>query len=161
MLAESAAQSQASPPAGQTAARRPRRRLPLGFLLAGIAVAGAVLYLVLANTGASAEYYLTISELRTCRDCQARAVRVAGDVASNSIVRASGQPMHFTIMDGAQSMPVVYGGTVPDIFRAGIQVVVEGHLVNGTFQAQNLFAKCPSKFPAATPGSSGSGRSEA
>jgi len=156
MLAESAAQAQAMPPAGQAAARRPRRRIPLGFLLAGIAVAGAVLYLVLANTGASAEYYLTIGELRTCRDCQVRAVRVAGNVAANSIVRAAGQPMHFTIVDGAESLPGVYSGTVPDIFRAGIQVVVEGHLVGGTFQAQNLFAKCPSKFQSATPGSSGS-----
>jgi len=155
MLAKSAAQPQAMPPAGE-AARRPRGRVPLGFLLAGIVVAGAVLYLVLANTGASAEYYLTIKELRTCRNCQARAVRVAGNVAPNSIVRAAGQPMHFTIVDGAQSMPVVYGGTVPDIFRAGIQVVVEGHLVSGTFQAQNLFAKCPSKFQAATPATSGS-----
>ena len=157
MLAESAARPQATPPAGQAAVRRPRRRVPLGFLLAGIAIAGAVLYLVLANTSASAEYYLTIGELRTCHDCQARPVRVAGNVAPNSIVRASGQPMHFTMVDGAQSMPVVFGGTVPDIFRAGIQVVVEGHLVNGTFQAQNLFAKCPSKFQSATPGSSGSG----
>jgi cytochrome c-type biogenesis protein CcmE len=136
--------------------RRRKRRLPWSFVLAGVAIAAAVIYLVAANTGASAEYYLTISELRHCTSCDARAVRVAGVVAANSVVRNDAtQIVHFTITDAGGSLPVVYGGTVPDIFRPGIQVVVEGHLVNGVFQADNLLAKCPSKFQSATPAASG------
>ena len=48
-----------------------------------------------------------------------------------------------------------YGGVVPDVFKPGIQVVVEGHLTNGLFKASSLLAKCPSKFQSATPISCG------
>ena len=60
--------------------------------------------------------------------------------------------MNFIISDGKQSMAITYSGVVPDIFNVGIQVVVEGHYGGvGTFQAQTLLTKCPSKFTAATP----------
>jgi cytochrome c-type biogenesis protein CcmE len=136
-------------------ATRPRkRRVRLSFVLAGLAVAGAVFYLVVANTGASAEFYMTIGQLHACTSCSARTVRVAGTVASNSITRDAAT-VHFVINDGAQNMPVVYGGTLPDTFVAGGQVVVEGHLTSGIFQADNILVKCPSKFQAATPGAGG------
>ncbi len=63
-------------------------------------------------------------------------VRVAGVVANDSITRDNAhQIIHFTIKDGGGTLPVVYGGVVPDVFKPGIQVVVEGHLTNGVFQA--------------------------
>lgn len=139
-----------------TRQRARRRKLPLSFVLAGAAIAGAILYLVLANTGASAEYYLTIGELRACKTCGAQAVRVAGQVAAKSVARdAKGQVARFTITDQGQSLPVAYGGIVPDVFRPGITVVVEGRVAaDGVFHAQTLLAKCPSKFQSATPGAS-------
>ena len=143
----------------QTPARRPtrRRKLGWGFVLAGLAIVGAIIYLVVANTGASAEYYMNINELRACASCANQTVRVAGIVAPNSIVRNDAtQTIHFTIAQGSLTMPVVYNGIVPDTFRAGIQVVAEGHLVHGVFQADNVLAKCPSKFQSATPGATGS-----
>lgn len=141
--------------------RRQPRRVRWSFVIAGLAIAGAVLYLVLANTSATAEYYLTIPELRTCTSCATQAVRVAGFVAPGSVERdAKTQLVRFTIADqaanAAQSLPVEYSGVVPDIFRPGIQVVVEGKVQNGVFHAQTLLAKCPSKFQSATPGASGS-----
>ena len=139
-------------------ATRPRRhKVPWSFLIAGVAIAAAVIYLIVANTGATAEYYLTIKELRGCTTCATRTVRVAGVVAPRSIVR-DGQPqvVHFTMTDASESMPVVFGGVVPDIFAPGVQVVVEGHLdASGVFQARNLLTKCPSKFQSATPPPSG------
>src|SRR5260370_41363266 len=144
MLAESVAR-----PAPTTRPRK--RRVRLSFVLAGLAVAGAVLYLVVATTGASAEFYMTVGQLHACTSCSARTVRVAGTVASNSITRDAAA-VHFVINDGTQNMPVVYGGTLPDTFVAGGQVVVEGHLASGVFQADNVLVKCPSKFQAATPG---------
>jgi cytochrome c-type biogenesis protein CcmE len=130
-----------------------RKRIPLSFLLAGIAVLGAVLYLVYANTQSNAAYYMTVSELRQCTTCATQSVRVAGVVQAGSVVRNDAQQLiKFTIVDGKQTMPVVYSGVVPDIFRPGIQVVVEGHYTGqGLFQAQTLLAKCPSKFQSATP----------
>ncbi|HTK11878.1 MAG TPA: cytochrome c maturation protein CcmE [Ktedonobacteraceae bacterium] len=133
--------------------RRPRRRLPLSFLLVGIAILGAVIYLVYANTQANAVYYMTIPELKTCSMCTVQSVRVAGNVQKGSIVRNDQQDkISFSIVDGQQTLPVTYNGVVPDIFAPGIQVVVEGHYSgSGPFQAQTLLAKCPSKFQAATP----------
>ena len=142
---------------GAHGGRARRRRWPWSFLIAGIAIAGAVIYLVTANTSASAEYYMTIGQIRACSSCSTRSIRVAGTVTSNSIVKdAQSQTVRFTITDNTQTMPVVYSGVVPDIFRAGIQVVVEGKLgPDSVFHAQNLLAKCPSKFQSATPPASG------
>ena len=131
---------------------RRRRRLPISFMLGGLAILGAVIYLVIANTQANAVYYMTVSELKSCTTCATQSVRVAG-VVQNSIVSNNAQQMSFTIADGKQTLQVVYSGVVPDIFRPGITVVVEGlYTGHGPFQAQTLLAKCPSKFQSATPG---------
>jgi cytochrome c-type biogenesis protein CcmE len=138
------------------AVNRPRRRkLPWGFLIAGVAIAAAVVYLVTASTGATAEYYMTIHQLRACSSCTGQTVRVAGFVAPTGLVKDDvTQTVRFNITDSALSMPVVYKGIVPDAFKAGAQVVVEGTYVKGLFQASTVLAKCPSKFQAATPGAS-------
>jgi cytochrome c-type biogenesis protein CcmE len=126
------------------------------FIIAGLLIAGAVLYLVLANTRTSAEYYLTMGELQHCATCSTQTVRVAGQVATGTIQRDNQtQVLRFTMTDGKLTMPVVYDGIVPDAFKAGLTVVVEGHVTAGTFHAQTLLAKCPSKFQSATPGASG------
>ncbi|MBV9708259.1 MAG: cytochrome c maturation protein CcmE, partial [Chloroflexi bacterium] len=96
--------------------------------------------------------YLTVSELRHCTICTVQSVRVAGVVQDGSIVRDDQRELiSFVMNDGKQSLPVAYTGVVPDIFRPGIQVVVEGHYSGqGPFQAQTLLAKCPSKFTTST-----------
>jgi cytochrome c-type biogenesis protein CcmE len=134
---------------------RPRKRLPLGFIIGAVAILAAVIYLVYANTQANAVYYLTVSELKACTTCTAQSVRVAGVVQAGSVVRDDQkQLLTFVITQGSQSLSVTYSGIVPDIFRPGIEVVVEGHYTGqGPFQAQTLLAKCPSKFQAATPAS--------
>lgn len=133
---------------------RPRRRLPWSILLAGVVILAAVGYLIYANTQSNAAYDMTVSQLKQCTGCIAQAVRVEGTVQKGSIQRDDGaQRLAFVISDGSQSMAVVYTGVVPDIFNAGIQVVVEGHYQgqSASFQAQTLLTKCPSKFTAATP----------
>jgi len=132
---------------------RKRKRLRLSFLIAGIAVLGAIIYLVVSNTQANAVYYMTVSELKGCKTCVTQDVRVAGVVEAGSIVRNDErQTISFVITEGSQKLPVTYTGVVPDIFAPGITVVVEGNYTgSGPFQAQTLLAKCPSKFQAATP----------
>ncbi len=133
--------------------QRRRKRFPLSFLLVGMLILGAVVYLVYANTQANAVYYLTVPELKTCTTCTVQSVRVAGYVQAGSIQRNyQQQSLSFVIEDNKQTLPVTYTGVVPDIFGAGIQVVVEGHYTGqGPFQAQTLLTKCPSTFQAATP----------
>lgn len=134
--------------------RRPRRRLPWSLALAGVVILVAVGYLIFANTQANASYDMTVSQLHQCSSsCTSQSVRVEGTVQRGSIQRSDAtQRLSFVISDGHQSLSVVYTGVVPDIFNAGIQVVVEGHYSSqGPFQASTLLTKCPSKFTAATP----------
>ena len=133
-----------------------RRRWPWGFVIAGVAIAAAVIYLVAANTGATAEYYMTIHQLQTCSSCAGQTVRVAGFVSQNGLVKDDAtQTVRFVITDTATNatptLSVVYSGIVPDAFKAGAQVVVEGTYAAGVFHASTVLAKCPSKFQAATP----------
>lgn len=136
--------------------RTNRRRIRWSFIVAGVAVAIAVVYLVVVNTRASAAYYMTIPQLDRCASCAGQTVRVAAPVAANSIQRdLATQTVSFTLQDGGARLPVTYRGVVPDVFRSGVTVVVEGRVQDGVFQATTLLAKCPSKFQSATPGATG------
>src|SRR6184192_1778084 len=100
-------------PAEERKPLRPRKRLPLSFILGGLAILGAVIYLVYANTQANAVYYMTVSELRHCTTCSAQSVRVAGIVQKGSVLRNDAkQQISFMIADGSGSQPlsVVYSG---------------------------------------------------
>lgn len=113
--------------------------------LPGLVVAGCVGYLIYTASGASAEYYVTVSELRT--HPSPGDVRVAGVVMDDVRKSDGGLHVNFTEKDGTASMPVDYKGTLPDIFKPGITVVVEGRLgADGVFHARTLLAKCPSRF---------------
>jgi cytochrome c-type biogenesis protein CcmE len=109
-------------------------------------VAACVGYLVYSASGASAEYYLTVSELRSQQPSTGD-VRVAG-VVQNDIQRTDGGlHVRFTEKDGTASVPVDYTGTLPDIFKPGITVVADGRLsADGIFHARAVLAKCPSRF---------------
>lgn len=117
----------------------------LKWAIPGFIVASCVGYLIFSATGGSAEYYLTVSQLRT--HASAGVVRVAGVVQGD--VRKSDGGLHvtFTEKDSTASVPVDYSGALPDIFKPGITVVAEGRLgTDGVFHADTLLAKCPSKF---------------
>jgi cytochrome c-type biogenesis protein CcmE len=64
--------------------------------------------------------------------------------------RVVNEPPHQTAAD--TSMAVLYGTLeVPDMFQDGAEVVLEGRMAaNATFVADNVLAKCPSKFEAKT-----------
>lgn len=107
-------------------------------------VAACVGYLIYSASGGAAEYYLTVSELRSHPN--AGTVRVAG-VVQDDVRRSGAFHVSFTEKDSTASMPVDYTGTLPDIFKPGITVVAEGTLgTDGVFHARTLLAKCPSRF---------------
>jgi cytochrome c-type biogenesis protein CcmE len=77
-------------------------------------------------------------------------VTLAGKVVGRPTGDAHGRGLHFTLRDvqGTATVPVLYKGTVPDLFRVGRDVVVDGRLRNGVFVAvpDSLLTKCPSKY---------------
>jgi cytochrome c-type biogenesis protein CcmE len=64
---------------------------------------------------------------------------------------AGGLRFHMRDIKGgsATTVPVVFHGTVPDLFKSGRDVVVEGRTKDGVFVAHGLVTKCPSKYAAA------------
>jgi cytochrome c-type biogenesis protein CcmE len=122
----------------------------LKFIVAGVVLLVAVGYLIFNSVSTSAEYYLTVSELKAKAPAvYSQNVRVAGIVDGVSIDRdARAGTLKFVAEDSSGTLPVIYkGGAVPDIFGPGIQVVVQGkYTPDGTFQAENLLAQCPSRY---------------
>jgi cytochrome c-type biogenesis protein CcmE len=115
-------------------------------------VAAALAYLIYSASRSNLVYYYEIGEARAAVQPNQQ-VRLAGDVVDGTVRKAAGASrLVFEIEDTAKQhrVPVAYAGAVPDIFKPGIQVVVEGKFdVEGTFQADRLTAKCPSKYQAA------------
>lgn len=132
-----------------TRERRLPPHLPRWIGIALVVLAG-VGYLIYSATGSSAEYYETIGEMRAHPSGQD--ARVLGTVQPGVQRSAGGLHVRFLAADGGATMTVDYTGTVPDIFRPGIKVVVDGHIgADGVFHARSLQAKCPSKFSSTSP----------
>ena len=73
--------------------------------------------------------------------------KVVGPIAGNS----HGSGLRFTlhnIQGASPKIPVVYLGSVPDLFAAGRDVNLTGRLENGAFVANQMTTKCPSKYTA-------------
>jgi cytochrome c-type biogenesis protein CcmE len=77
-------------------------------------------------------------------------VGLAGIVVGPITGDARGSGLEFTLRDieGDATVPVVYTGSVPDLFKVGREVYVKGELEGGTFVAKtdSLVTKCPSKY---------------
>jgi cytochrome c-type biogenesis protein CcmE len=77
-------------------------------------------------------------------------VSLVGKVTGRPTGNAHDTALRFRLRDrdGTAAVPVVYHGSVPDLFKPGREVVVQGTFVNGTFVAvrDTLVTKCPSKY---------------
>jgi cytochrome c-type biogenesis protein CcmE len=124
------------------------------FLIVGLAVAVALGYLGFTAFQGASMYYLTVNELLARGDAvHGEQVRVMGKVADGSVEKdPDTNTIRFAVNDeDGTSLPVVYSGIVPDAFKHGADVVLEGSLMTaGTFQADSLLVKCPSKYEAST-----------
>src|SRR5438270_7124346 len=97
----------------------------VGWIVVCVAIALCVAYLIFTATRTTAMYYRTIAEARA--DINASSdVRVIAVVQPDVKRLEAGQEVRFTAGAGRDSMPVEYRGALPDIFRPGIQVVMDG-----------------------------------
>jgi cytochrome c-type biogenesis protein CcmE len=72
--------------------------------------------------------------------------RVVGTPTGDA--HAGGKRFRLRDVEGTATVPVVYTGSVPDLFKKGRDIVVDGKLRNGVFIAvpNTLVTKCPSKY---------------
>jgi cytochrome c-type biogenesis protein CcmE len=124
-------------------ARKRRLRL-VAALTAVVALAGALVY----TSFSAATQASTPSQISADAD-PGRSYELTGKVVDGSVTQR-GEELRFAIRDraGTHALPVVYAGVVPDPFREGREVIVEGRMEGGTFVAErdSLVTKCPSKF---------------
>lgn len=118
-------------------------------IFAGAIVLMAIGFLIYIGLSQFATYYYTVSEfVAQSESLSGEQVRVTGQIIPDSVIQdTSNFTLNFTITDGETSLPVVYHGVVPDTFKAGTDIVVEGRSgQQGVFNASVLITKCPSKY---------------
>jgi cytochrome c-type biogenesis protein CcmE len=122
-----------------------RRASPARLVIAlGVAAMLAVFLVYTSIAGGTPQ--LRPSELNGRSGEVALVGRVVGRVSGDA--RRSGLRFRLRDIEGTAAIPVVYRGSVPDLFRSGRDVSLRGELRNGTFFGQpgTLVTKCPSKY---------------
>jgi len=120
-----------------------RKRRRLYAVLAGMASLGVAAFLVLSAFSDNLVFFYSPSDLKTKSVPFERQLRIGGLVEEHSVARAAdGKSVAFRVTYGANTIPVTYTGSLPDLFREGQGVVAEGMLrSDGTFRASNVLAK--------------------
>jgi len=114
------------------------------LILSILLVAGALGYLALGNFGENLVYFVTPSEVRAFSAEQSqKKIRVAGMVVKKSIkTQADPVGLTFELTDGEATIPVVFQGIPPDLFKEGQGAVAEGHWQSDrVFHSNMIMAK--------------------
>jgi cytochrome c-type biogenesis protein CcmE len=123
-------------------ARPPRRSSARWRLIVCLGVVVAALgWVTVRGLSGSLVYYLTPTDVLNHQADVGQLVRLGGYVVPGSVGHA-GSTLTFTITDGARTMPVVSTGAVPELFKAGQGVVLEGAMAaDGRFHSDTLLIK--------------------
>lgn len=149
------------------------------FIIGGVLILAAVVYLIASSTHASAEYFMTVDELNA-KGAEAinKSVRLSGAVlgdtikydsstltlvfevahvpGDNSEIERQGGlavVLYQAVNDPTRSrIKVQYEGVMPDLLRNEAQAIMTGKLgEDGVFYAEELLLKCPTKYEEAVP----------
>jgi cytochrome c-type biogenesis protein CcmE len=151
----------------------------LKFIIGGLLILAAIVYLIITSTKANAQYFYTIDELKSRgQSVVDQNVRISGAVVGDSIqydpqtlalsftianvpadnkqIEAQGglaTVLHAAVTDPARTrMQAVYMGPKPDLLRDEAQAIMTGHMGDdGVFYADELLLKCPTKYEEAIP----------
>lgn len=149
------------------------------FFLGGALILAAVVYLIFSSTKASAEYFMTVDEVKAeGASAVGKSLRLSGAVLGDTIqydadtltltfevAHVSGDNNEIeaqgglaTVLNEAvndptrQRITVVYVGPKPDLLRGEAQAIMTGKLgADGIFYADELLLKCPTKYEQAVP----------
>ena len=121
---------------------KPRHRR-FAWIAAGVAALGLAAALVLNAFQSNLVFFFTPTQVASKEAPQGRAFRIGGLVEKGSLTRdADSLTVRFRVTDTAQTIPVVYTGLLPDLFKEGKGVVAQGSLApDGSFRATEVLAK--------------------
>jgi len=119
---------------------KPRHKRLLA-IVGGLAALGAAAALVLSAFQENLVFFFTPSQVAANEAPAGRTFRIGGMVEAGSVKR-EGVEVRFVVTDTAKSIPVLYSGALPDLFREGKGVVAQGQLgADGVFRAREVLAK--------------------
>ena len=109
----------------------------------GVVLLGVAAALVLNAFQSNLVFFFTPSQVAAKEAPQGRTFRVGGLVEDKSLQRdKDGLTVRFNVTDTAQTIPVVYTGILPDLFKEGKGVVAQGQIgPDGVFRASEVLAK--------------------
>lgn len=121
----------------------PVRKRKLGFLILLLLVLGAVAFLVLYALRQNINLFYTPIQIAQGEAPVGHRIRIGGMVVKNSIQRSPNSlDVRFQVTDFHATLPVLYHGILPDLFREGQGIVAMGELgSNQEFVAQEVLAK--------------------
>jgi cytochrome c-type biogenesis protein CcmE len=123
-----------------------RKRSPARLVIALLVAAVLAVFLLYTSIAGGSTASLRPSQLTG----HTNKVSLAGIVVAPVTGDAHAEGLRFRLRDrgGSAAVPVRYTGTVPDLFRAGREISIEGKLQNGVFVSEpgSMITKCPSKY---------------
>ncbi len=153
------------------------------FVIGGLLILGAVVFLIANATTGSAQYFMTVDELMAKGpEVVDKNLRVSGAVIGDTIQYDAStltltfevahvpaeqaeledegglaEALHEAVIDPSRArMTVVYVGVKPDLLRHEAQAIVTGSLgADGNFHAEELLLKCPTRYEEAVPEQAG------
>lgn len=119
------------------------RHRRFAWIGAGVAVLAIAAALVLNAFQSNLVFFFTPSQIAANEAPKGRAFRIGGLVVEKSLKREQdGLTVRFAVTDTASTVPVVYKGILPDLFKEGKGVVAQGKLeADGVFHATEVLAK--------------------
>jgi cytochrome c-type biogenesis protein CcmE len=149
------------------------------FIIGGIFILAAIIYLIISSTKDSIEYFITVDELMAGKQTLVgKSLRLSGAVVgetitydpdsltllfeiahvsgSNTEIEDQGglaQVLHEAVVDPSRSRVMVsYSGIKPDLLQDEAQAIVTGQIgEDGIFYADELLLKCPTRYEGAIP----------
>ena len=119
------------------------RHKRIAFIAGGLAGLGIAAALVLNAFQNNLVFFFSPSQIAAKEAPLGRNFRIGGLVEKGSMKRDNdGLTIHFTVTDTANSIPVVYKGILPDLFKEGRGCVAQGQVgADGVFHADSVLAK--------------------
>lgn len=114
------------------------------YIMIAIAAVGLAVGLVLNALKDNVSLYFTPTQVYNKEVPQDRSFRIGGLVEAGSLKREGGDGLtvHFVITDLKKSLPVIYKGILPDLFKEGKGVVAQGKMeADGIMHASEVLAK--------------------
>jgi cytochrome c-type biogenesis protein CcmE len=121
---------------------KPRHKR-MAMIAGGLAALGIAAALVLNAFRENLVFFFSPSQVLANEAPQGRMFRIGGMVETGSLKRqGDGLTVRFNVTDTARTVPVVYTGILPDLFKEGKGVVAQGQLTpDGVFHATQILAK--------------------